>query len=679
MAHGNDLTALSELLARKMYSEVIQAATVALTHSVSRGQILMVRATAYAELGRFGDALADINAALNIVSEAPWAWHLVRVNVLRDLGDLSGALVAAEKLRERHPGRAVLHNTIGLLLRDRGENEDAVRAFRQARDIDSNYSLGYLNAAETLRRMGSIEESATEVERGLSVLPGDADLTLMLGTLYERLGRIADARSQFIRATELNPRLIVEAHKGVARTAYAQADLYGAIRAYRAACEFKDDDWRIWNGIGNCHLDLGQLAEARDAYLRAMALGSDVPGLHDNLLLCRLYDPDVSLDDVFSEHRAWERRFAAVPFQPPPPRRTAKKVRRRLGFFSSGFARGPIGYFLPPLLKNLDRSEYSVYAYSVGAQADEVTVEIQNAVDFWFDGRDAADVDIAQRMRDDGIDILVDLSGHAPGNRLRVMTYRPAPLSASWLDYVNTTGLSSVDLFIGDTISVPDSTTQRFSERVVRIAPCRLCYSPPRYLPDVAASPLLRNGYPTFGSFNRVSKMSDPTLDAWSALMRAVPKSQLILKSAVFASDETRMRFLERFERHGVAANRIVLRTSSEHREMLKEYGDIDVALDTFPFNGGLTTCESLVMGVPVVALLGSTLVSRQSAALLTAANRPDLIVNSRDEWLRRHMSLVDQLSTVGATRSELRAQTLASDLCNGAKFARKFEAVLER
>lgn len=636
----------------------------------------MLKATALAELRRFPEALAEVDAALVLAGEAPWSWYVLKVNLLRDSGHVDAALAAARALQAAHPQRAVVHNTAGLLHGDRDEHAAALAAFRQARTVDPHYVPAYLNAARALHAQGARDAAMEEVRLGLAAAPDDPQLALFLASLCEAAGNVGQAQAHYARAAS-GSRPESAAWKGLARTLYAQADLFGAIDAYRRASELDDRDWTIWNALGNCHLDLGLLQDATRAYRRAMELRPDIAGLHDNLLLSHLYDPAVTAEQVFEAHRAWEARFAAQPLPPRSTDPTHEHRRVRVGFISHAFGRGPTGYFLRPLLRHLDRTRFALHAYSVGPLDDDITVEIRAAVDAWEDVGHMTDESIARKIRNDGIDVLIDLSGHATGNRLRVMTYRPAPRSATWLDYVDTTGLSTVDVFVGDDVSVPEDTPQRFSERVVRVGPARLCYAPPSDLPPVAASPLHRTGEPTFGSFNRVSKMTEPTLDLWCALLRDVPRSRLILKSGVFANARTRAHFLARFERRGVASGRITLRDASPHRAMLEEYGDIDIALDTFPYNGGLTTCESLVMGVPVVAMLGDVLVSRQSAALLTAAGFDDLVVTSHPQWLARHRALLDHPHALARRRETMRAAMLGSALCDGHGFARRFEAAV--
>lgn len=246
---------------------------------------------------------------------------------------------------------------------------------------------------------------------------------------------------------------------------------------------------------------------------------------------------------------------------------------------------------------------------------------------------DASDDALCGALLRDELDVLVDLDGHVPGNRLNVLSRKPSPKQITWLDYFDTTGSGAFDFLIGDAVSTPIGGAQRFVEKVLRLGDCRLCYEPPAYAPEVSVGPASRKGYVTFGSFNRLSKISDVLLARWGDLLNAVPMSRLLLKSGAFNHDGTCRHFLRRLMSHGIARERVALRGMSPHREMLAEYADVDIALDTAPYNGGLTTCEALWMGVPVLTVLGNSMISRQSAAILRAAGQARWVAGSWEEW----------------------------------------------
>jgi predicted O-linked N-acetylglucosamine transferase (SPINDLY family) len=235
-----------------------------------------------------------------------------------------------------------------------------------------------------------------------------------------------------------------------------------------------------------------------------------------------------------------------------------------------------------------------------------------------------------------------------------------------------------VDYLVADSISAPPGGEQKFAERLVRIDPCRLCYSPPADAPPVAPAPALARGHVTFGSFNRLSKLAPPVIEAWSAILDAVPASRIVLKNPALHDAATRARLLARFAQHGIAAERIETRGFTPHRRMLEEYGDIDIALDPFPYNGGLTTCEALWMGVPVLCLVGRTLISRQTAAILAAAGIEGDAVDGVDALVRRAVERASDVEALARERAAMRERIARSPLVDGAGFARKFGSLLE-
>jgi predicted O-linked N-acetylglucosamine transferase (SPINDLY family) len=234
-----------------------------------------------------------------------------------------------------------------------------------------------------------------------------------------------------------------------------------------------------------------------------------------------------------------------------------------------------------------------------------------------------------------------------------------------------------VDYLIGDFVSTPASEARYFTERIINIDPCRLCYEPRAYAPDVSLLPFHRNGFITFGSFNRLSKLTAPVVGLWAEVMRAVPASRLLLKNAAFGDARMRQRLLTQFSEAGITSDRITLRPNSPHQEMLSEYGDMDIALDSFPYNGGLTTCESLWMGVPVVALHGDSMISRQSASLLTAANLAEWIASDKADFVNRAAEFSADVRKLATLRGEMRRRLLDSALLDAVGFTRKFETAL--
>jgi protein O-GlcNAc transferase len=634
-----------------------------------------------AERGDFAVARANIERALAIDPDSPWTRRLALTNVLRDSGDARGAEAAALQLVERDPSRVQAHNALGLALHDQRRYDEAVDAFRHALSLDARYIAAHLNLALSLEASGHLSDAIAAIEAARTLAPDNARVALALATLLDHAKRRAEAKEWYLRAAHLDPDRAAEAYRRLGRLLYSDADIFSAITAYEEFVKREQRNAEAWNLLGNAYMDVAAIPHATRCYKAALAIDPKHADIFDNLLLCHHYDPTFTADRMYESHREWARRFASdlAPIDRAPRSTPSSAARQRIGFMSQSLCSSPTGFFLLPLLRHIDTQRFEVFCYSAGARQDDVSEELRRYAETWREvGNDDDDI-LAQRIAADDLDVLIDLAGHAPGNRLRAVAGKPAPIVATWLDYFDTTGLDSVDYLIADVVSVPLNSSQRFSEAVLRIEPSRLCYAPPAYAPSPAAPPALRNGFVTFGSFNRLAKLAEPVVDLWARLLRAIPNARLLLKSAAFNHPTTRAVFASRFEQRGIATGRLDLRGSSPHLQMLTEYGDIDIALDPFPYNGGLTTCEALWMGVPVIALLGDSMISRQSAALLMAAGRAEWIARTEDEWLTIAIALGDDTSALAGARSVLRSAVASSPLVDGARFARAFETVLDR
>ncbi len=332
------------------------------------------------------------------------------------------------------------------------------------------------------------------------------------------------------------------------------------------------------------------------------------------------------------------------------------------------------------ILRDHDRQHFEVYCYSQVTVADEITGQIKSYADQWRETSFIGDEALADMIVADGIDILVDLSGHTAANRLKVFAMRPAPIQVSWIGYFHSTGLRSIDYFVTDPYSTPFDGGQLFSETPVYLPSTRFCYSPPVYAPKVmAVTPCLRNGYVTFGCFNRLSKLSDGVVAAWTRILLGVPGARLLLKASGFKEPEICERLQQRFVAAGLPIERLEFRASSVHQEMLNQYGDIDIALDPFPFNGGMTTFEALWMGVPVVTLEGDTVVSRQSTSALINIGLPELIFADIEAYVAGAIALAGDVDRLTSLRREIRPRMAKSPLCRSDQFTADLELLYRR
>ena len=348
----------------------------------------------------------------------------------------------------------------------------------------------------------------------------------------------------------------------------------------------------------------------------------------------------------------------------------------RLGYVSPDFRQHAVANFVAPLLRNFNGDRFSVYVYSTG-QRDNVTKRLMSAPVTWRDLRGRSPRTAARLIAEDNIDILVDLSGHSQNNCMPIMAYRPAPVQVAGIGYMNTTGLGTIDYFLSDEVCLPagNIAADGFTEKILRLPHSHLCYAPGavREIPDAGyEAPCLKNGYVTFGSFNNLAKLTDETLLLWRGILEQVRSSKLVLKGKTLSIPSGKAVIRDRLKRLNFDLSKVEMRPYSP--DYLEEYRDIDIALDTMPYNGGVTTCEALLMGVPVVSLRGQRHGSRFGASILANAGVSELVVENDINYVRRAVQLGSSPELIAAYHSGLRANLVKSPLMDAKKYMQELE-----
>ena len=465
----------------------------------------------------------------------------------------------------------------------------------------------------------------------------------------------------------------------------AQLDLGGLLSSYGFLTEARNcyeiaqtlapDDQRATVNLANVARDTGEHAEARCLHSDLLSHLPDHPVIRRNALTGLEYDPAATNAERLQYAREWGHWAIARAdgARPRPPLTTLTNRPLRLGYVSADFCQHTVGLFVKDVLKAHDPSRVQVFAYSAGQLKDWVTDQIRTACTL-RDVTALEDEALAEQIRNDAIDILIDLSGHTAGSRLTAFAYRPAPVMVSWLGYFATTGLEYLDAVLLDAWHAPAGTEAQFAEPILRL-PSRWCYQPVPWAPaEVAPPPWQRNGYITFGSFNNTAKYNPQVFALWARVLAATPGSRLVLKWRTFNDGTFRQKVTHAFVERGIAPERIELRGPSFHADVLKEYADIDIALDPFPFTGGLTSCEALWMGVPVVTWPQSRVVSRQTHAFLHQIGLPELSAPDADEYVQIAVELANDRERLAPLRATLRDRMRASPLLDVAGFTRNLE-----
>ncbi len=448
-----------------------------------------------------------------------------------------------------------------------------------------------------------------------------------------------------------------------------------ARRCFERARESSPSEPGPLANLANLAREAGDHRTCRQLYTGLLERFPDHPVIRRNALTSFEYDPEVQDAVRLAQAQAWGRwamdRTGGARLRPAfgaPAKRPL-----RIGYVSADFCHHTVGLFVTGVLAAHDPEWVSVYAYSAGKVHDGVTAAIRRATVF-HDVSGLDDAALAQRIRADAIDVLVDLSGHTAGSRLIAFAYRPAPVQVSWLGYWATTGLPALDAVLLDDWSAPDCGAASFTEKIIRLPGGRFCYAPVLFAPAVSPAPCVARGCVTFGCFNNTAKLNPRVLELWARLLHAAPGSRLLLKWRTFLDAELRRQVLRTFDSRGVNADRIELRPASFHADVLKQYADVDIALDPFPFNGGQTSCEALWMGVPVVTWPQSRVVSRQTFAYLSAIGCPQWSAASAGEYVNIAAGLASDPAGLQRIRAGLRAKMSVSSLCDVRGFTRGLE-----
>ena len=456
----------------------------------------------------------------------------------------------------------------------------------------------------------------------------------------------------------------------------AAGQLTAALACYRACAEAHPQSLDAWLGAASVLVDLWSIDEAITAYSQALLLAPAASAVFSALLFHSHYRSPPDASRMFSLHRqygemmrhAGARAHAGYALAADPQRRL------RIAYVSPNFSRHSVGYFIEPVIRCHDRARYAVFCYYSHRLADETTARIRGLADGWRHVAGMGEAALDGMIREDGIDILIDLAGHSKGNALGVLARRPAPVQFTWLGYPDTTGLDAVDYRITDQTADPAPGAEpRHTETLRRIDDCFVCYQPPVDSPPVAARE--SNGAVVFASFNNLAKLNAQTIRMWGAILTAVPGSRLALKAAGLNFPDTVDRLLDCCERSGIDPSRIELRGwIKNQREHLALYDEIDIALDTFPYNGTTTTCEALWMGVPVITLAGEAHMSRVGASILRCVGLDSLVADGDAEYTEIAIALAHDRGRCRALRAGMRDRMLASPLLDHANFTLKLE-----
>ena len=664
--------------------------------------------------------LDSVRRALGAAPQADTRTELERAVALHESGHLDEAEAIYRALLKIDAGHAEALHLLGVAAHQRGQHTDAFKLINAAILAKPGVALFHFNFGNVLLAMGEIDSAATAFAEAARLNPGHAPSWFNLGKIRLTREEHSEAVTVLRKAFELDPdlagmrfeltRALIalgdhtpgsrdyhEEAAGLLREHWQEAEEPLAARLMFAYCLQQQSAWseaaenyhavldahpdsanefKARSNLANCYNQLGRMSDAISHYRETLALSPHFSDAGSAILCCLNYDPDCTPQTIASEHRKWGRRFADALYDTSRVHRNDRSAERklRIGYISPDFRRHPVTALCAPVLEKHDRERYEVCCYYNFSTGDVVTERPRRAADIWREVSGLPDAEVANMIEADGIDVLVDLAGHTTFNRLLALARKPAPVQVSWLGYFNTTGLEQMDAFITDPHSSPPGQESWFTETLLRLPDTRFPFEPHEFYPEVGPLPALARGYVTFGSFNNLAKVNRSVLALWSRILGRVPGSRLALQANALEDAANRERFLALCREAGLDPKRIDIRPWTAITRAAQAYHDIDIALDPFPFCGGMTSFDALWMGVPVVTLAGTLIAGRQTASMLANLGMSELIAADESGYADIAAALARDPGRIAGMRAGLRQRFAASPLCDHERFTRALE-----
>jgi predicted O-linked N-acetylglucosamine transferase (SPINDLY family) len=592
-------------------------------------------------------------------------------------GDLATAENIYRQIIQVEPNHVDAWNNLGVALQQRRQWREAEMAFRRALQLKPMFPNALGNLGECLRTQRRLQEAVAVLQQAVQIDPNNGDLHYNLGTALDDCKRHDDAIASLQRSIQLKPNYPM-AHLNLGAALMARDRYSEGVLALKRAIELNPKDPMAHNNYAHALLKTGQPDKAVEMFSRA----AELDGFNDlsyvsNALLARHYRSTLDPAELFAAHQEFGKLAARLPPAQMPPVDKNPDRRLRIAYISPDFCRHSVAFFIEPILKYHNKGQFEVICYSDCIISDPVTERIRPLADRFEPTNTLNDEEMSRKVVADRIDILIDLVGHTARNRMSLFARRVAPVQLNYLGYPNTTGVQTMDYRLTDaTVDPPGEADQYHSEKLIRLSRPAWCYQPAPDSPPVAPPPSKTKGYITFGSLNAMMKMSKPLLGWWSEILAKVPNSRLRIKTGALRDAEARQRMSTYLTEAGIAVARFELLPPIEnYAKHLEVYNDIDIALDTFPYHGTTTTCDSLWMGVPVVTLAGNLHVSRVGASLLHAIGLDDWVAHSPAEYVTRAVNAAANIDALADLRSRLRDKMSSSPLMDGPGLTREIES----
>ena len=656
-------------------------------------------------LERFDEAVISYKKSISINPRFSHV-HENLANVLKDMGRFDDAIksyIIAVKIR---PDNEITHFNMATCLEKSGNIDAAIGAYLKGFRINPNNAIEYCNLGNLYLRNEKPTEAMASFEKAIKIDPDYAEAHMFIGNIFSKFKQDDDAKLSLEKSIELDGNN-AHAHFSLA-TLYARLDLLNdAVSSFEKAIKIKPDFADANMLLADAFIQMRQYDKAMIFYERGIKLQPDClehfMGPFFNFSIMKDLKPDclenfsgpffdVSLDKgtksthgskvslfeeelfrIYNEQIASTRKFTFNEYKSQSP---SRKI--RIGFVSGDLAQHPVAFFLKKLLQHMDKDNFDSCVFCNLEYDNKYMDLVKSYASEWYSIVDIEDADAAKLIHEKSIDILLDLSGHTGRNRLPLFTYRPAPIQAAWLGYWDTTGLKEMDYIIGDPYLLPKEIHHKYSEEVVLLDSCWMCFDPPTFDVPVAPTPALKNKYVTFGCFQKHQKVTSHTIRVWSKILNEVPGSKMLFKFPTKLKN-SKDNIISNFSENSIDANRLIFLEPSSLEKYYDDYKFIDIALDTFPYPGLTVSCDTLWMGVPVVTKKGDSLLSNLGYTVAINSDQAEFSGQDDSEYIDIAIKLAQDINKLNKDRLDRRQRIIQSNLCDGPSFAKSFEKLMKK
>jgi len=622
--------------------------------------------------GRLQDAQTLYQQILAVQPNHADAMHLLGV-IAHQRKQNQAALELIGKAITINPAVAIYHNNLGMVLKDLGRLDEAVKSYQKAAELKPDFDGALSNLGRLLTECGRLDQAIAALRKAIAINPGDFSTFNSLGIALRQQRKAEEAEKVFHAAIKLKPDYF-EAYNNLGNALRDLRRLEDAAQAYRAALNIRDDLAETHNNLGTVLQAQGYVDRAIEEFRRAVEIKPDYTGAASNYLY-NLYFHTSDAKTIYDEHARWNLRQARPLTELLKPHANDRNPDRRLrvGYASPDFREHCQSFFTVPLLSNHDHKQFEIYCYSDVISPDALTRRLRSYADVWRNTVGLKDQQTADLIQQDQIDILVDLAMHMADSTPLLFARKPAPIQVAWLAYPGTTGLTTMDYRLTDPRLDPPGLFDAFySEKSFRLPDTFWCYDPLTDKPKVNELPALKNGFLTFGCLNNFCKLSSEVLKLWAKVLAVLPDSRLVLLAPLGA---VREEVLAQLAQNGITPRRVEFTEFLPRGDYLKLFNRIDLMLDTFPYNGHTTSLDSFWMGVPVVTLVGPTVVGRAGLSQLHNLGLKELAAQTPEEFVEIAAKLAGDLPRLSELRQTLRQRMESSPLMDARRFAGNVES----